>query len=214
MGVKSYCSEVVGRKDWSPGSEEGVERVFTDRPYTTMVLPRDKLCGALYSKITSQYDSSSVLFNFGTEVDINSFGDDLDSKVSLTITKCGDGSKEDVCDATSPGVSVSCNFVIAADGSSRTLATRMAEVSATKVVAYEDDNVRIYKTIPLKLPKEWRWDLNYSARTADGRFNLDALPASKDGDYCAVMLLKEADGLAKEGADAKVMREDFNRVRI
>ena len=67
----------------------------------------------------------------------------------------------------------------------------------------------------MKLPaddKDWNWKLNFSARTGDGRFNLDALPASKNGDYCAVMLLKEDDPLAKEGADPDVMREDFDRI--
>ena len=54
--------------------------------------------------------------------------------------------------------------------------------------------------------------LNFSARTADGRFNLDALPASAEGDYCAVMLLKETDPLAKEGADPEEMRADFDRI--
>ena len=58
----------MGRKDWSPGSEEGVERVFTDRPYTTMVLPRDKLTGALYAEINKRYGEESVKFNFGVEV--------------------------------------------------------------------------------------------------------------------------------------------------
>ena len=38
-----------------------------------------------------------------------------------------------------------------------------------RVTRYADDNVRIYKTVPMKLPKGWRGDLNYSSRTKDGR---------------------------------------------
>ena len=48
--VQSYCAEVVGRKDWAPGAgpDEGVERIFTDRPVSTQVIARDRMQGALY----------------------------------------------------------------------------------------------------------------------------------------------------------------------
>lgn len=52
----------------------------------------------------------------------------------------------------------------------------------------------------------WRGDLNYSARTKDGRVNIDALPASADNDYCAVLLLRANDSLAKENTDASQVR--------
>jgi len=41
-----------------------------------------------------------------------------------------------------------------------------------KVTRYPDDNQRVYKTIPMKFPKGWRGDLNYSARTKDGRVKI------------------------------------------
>ena len=64
-----------------------------------------------------------------------------------------------------------------------------------RVTRYEDDNRRVYKTIPMSLPpgRRWRADVNYSARTKDGRVVFDALPANAEGDYCAVLLLKAED---------------------
>ena len=66
------------------------------------------------------------------------------------------------------------------------------------VKRYVDDNQRVYKTIPMKLPSNWRNDLNYSARSKDGRILFDALPADANGNQCAVLLLKRDDELAQE----------------
>jgi hypothetical protein len=53
---------------------------------------------------------------------------------------------------------------------------------------------------------QWRCDVNYSARTADGRLNFDALPADAAGRYCGVLLLREGDPLAAEGSDPAELR--------
>lgn len=74
------------------------------------------------------------------------------------------------------------------------------------VTRYEDDNRRVYKTIPMKLPEGWRPDLNYSARSQKGGMNIDALPANREGNYCGVLLLKEDDPMAQEGTDPKELR--------
>ena len=216
--VKEMCNEVVGRKDWSPGSKDGVERVFTDRKYKTQVLPRDKLAGVMYREVVSRYGKGQdprVKFFFNKEVEVESFGDDRSSAV-LRVRSCSSSASspvgsDDACDVVEDGASVKSSFVVAADGSGRSVAEAMEEQPGgdVKVIRYVDDNVRIYKTIPLKLPPGWRRDLNYSARTGDGRFNFDALPASSEGDYCAVLLLKETDRLA--GVTTKeAMREDFD----
>ena len=42
-----------------------------------------------------------------------------------------------------------------------------------------------------RVGREWRCDVNYSARTKDGRINYDALPASDSGEFCGVLLLRE-----------------------
>lgn len=52
----------------------------------------------------------------------------------------------------------------------------------------------------------WRGDVNYSARTKDGRVVFDALPANGQGDYCAVLLLKADDEFAAAGCDAAGLR--------
>jgi hypothetical protein len=81
------------------------------------------------------------------------------------------------------------------------------------VKRYVDDNQRIYKTIPMKVPADWRPDLNYSARTKNGRINFDALPANRNGEYCGVLLLKKGDPLAEADTDPvelrKLMDEDL-----
>jgi hypothetical protein len=49
------------------GSKEGVERIFSDRPVTTQVLPRDKLVGVLYKHVLDKY-LDQVEVNYGFEV--------------------------------------------------------------------------------------------------------------------------------------------------
>ena len=117
---------------------------------------------------------------------------------------------------------------------------------AVRTKRYVDDNVRVYKTVPMTLPagaapvaasaaaaaedvakrqrssedaesceregsaarvgREWRCDVNYSARTKDGRINYDALPASDSGEFCGVLLLREADPLAAPDTDPGELR--------
>lgn len=76
-----------------------------------------------------------------------------------------------------------------------------------KVVRYIDDNQRVYKSIPIKLPKHWRHDLNYSVRTKGSQMNLDALPADDKGNYCAILLFKANDLLAVENCDSNQLRD-------
>ena len=178
-----------------------------------MVLPRDKLVGALYEEVLKR-GGERVNIEFGKDVTVTAYGDgvsDNDKRCKIIVRDCDPAGKDadGVCEVAEEEVARECGLLIAADGAGRSVADGVGDV-----VKYVDDNVRIYKTIPLKLPKspEWNWKLNFSARTADGRFNLDALPATTEGDYCAVMLLKETDPLAKEGADAEEMRADFDRI--
>ena len=121
---------------------------------------------------------------------------------------------------------MSTNLLIAADGTSRTIANQMEEddkkkreslnpiqrLSAGKpftVKRYEDDNQRIYKSVPFNLPKGWRPDLNYSARTEGSRVTFEALPADRTGSYCGVMLMRKDDSLAAPNADPAEFRKFF-----
>jgi 2-polyprenyl-6-methoxyphenol hydroxylase-like FAD-dependent oxidoreductase len=234
----------VGRKDWAPDSSEGVERIFTDRPITTVVLPRDKLVGVLHQHIVNNY-GNQIELNYGCEVhpvDFDKKDKDGNAVVVVDVAKC-EPTTEDrlnpsavgrsgttiddsaVCDVTNLA-RLSTNFLIAADGTARTIANRMEEDDKQKrqamnpiqrlfagqpfsVKRYIDDNQRIYKTIPFKLPQGWRPDLNYSARSKTSRIVFDALPANRNGSFCGVLLLKKDDPLAQANSDPKELRQVF-----
>jgi kynurenine 3-monooxygenase len=122
---------------------------------------------------------------------------------------------------------VAAKLLVAADGTIRTVANAMEKADQDRLSSlnplrrlvsrvihppfrvrrYVDDNQRIYKTIPMKVPPAWRGDLNYSARTKGGRINFDALPANSDSEFCGVLLLKKDDPLANANTDAAELRE-------
>jgi len=231
--VEAVATAVVGRKDWSPesDSEDGVERIFTDRPCSTQVLPRDKLVGVMHQHILNNYNDRIEL-NYGYEIQPEDFEADGNTAVRLTVSKCDSTERNNpAATATSEGVdeasdicdmddifSVTANLVIAADGTARTVANEMEKNDQArwdalnsvqklfaekpfKVRRYVDDNCRVYKTVPMKIPADWRPDLNYSVRTKDGRINYDALPADREGNYCGVLLVKEGDEFGAPNTD-------------
>jgi 2-polyprenyl-6-methoxyphenol hydroxylase-like FAD-dependent oxidoreductase len=237
--VEDVSTAVVGRKDWAPESEEGVERIFTDRPLDTQVLPRDKLVGVLHKHVMDNY-SDRIELNYGCEVTPLDFSAGDGTLVLIQVTKCAEDevssptynpisspkyNPDKLCDASEPLV-VATNLLIAADGTSRTIANEIEQEDKKErksmnplrrlfagrpfsVTRYDDDNQRVYKTIPMKLPKGWRPDLNYSARTKGGRVTFDALPADRNGNYCGVLLLKKDDPLAAPDTDPKDLRKVF-----
>ena len=124
---------------------------------------------------------------------------------------------------------VRAELLVASDGTQRTVATEMARLDAEersnmgplerlragepfRIRRYEDDNQRIYKTVPFKVPEGWRKDLNYSARSKDGRVFWDSLPANGSGEQCAVLLLRKDDELAQMGCDPAALRKVFDEV--
>jgi kynurenine 3-monooxygenase len=131
---------------------------------------------------------------------------------------------EILCD-TDTFATIATDLLVAADGTVRTVANAMerhdemrfqemknpitrlfAAKKRFRVKRYIDDNQRVYKTIPVQIPKGWRCDLNYSARSKDGRIVLDALPANVHGGYCGVLLLKKNDPLAQADTEPAVFR--------
>ena len=230
--VKAVSAPVVGRKDWAPGAkaDEGVEQLSTDKPTTTQVLPRDKLVGVLYKHIMDKYPDR-VELNYEYHVMPASFGSGRDQSVSLTVSKCT------VDDASSPMPKAECdvdeykvvstNFLIGADGAARGIANEMEarDVERRKkqnvmqklfgrkqfrVRRFEDDNKRVYKTVPVKVPADWRFDVNYSARSRGNRITFEALPADNEGTYCALLLMREDDDFAQPNSDPKALREFFD----
>jgi len=234
--MKAVSIPVNGRKDWSPETDpnEGLERNFTDRAVVTQILPREKLVAVLYEHIQENY-AKQIELNYGYKVEPIHFGTNDDPKVKLRVSKCSAKApsrattKElddtSLCDAES-SIILSTDFLVAADGAARTIAAEMERLDKEErsnknfierlfmgkpfaVKRYDDDNQRVYKTIPMKLPKDWRSDLNYSARTSSG-INLDALPADSNGNYCGVLLLKKGHKLAASDTDPKELRAFFD----
>ena len=190
--------------------DEGVERIFgDDRPYKTAVIPRDRLAGVLREVLIADY-GTAVTLHYGCEM--TNVRWDTDGMPVVTISDYDENSR-----ATTPATTaeVKCDLLVGADGAARTLAAAMEsddDTQSLRVTRYEDDNRRVYKTIPMTLPASgpsataWRGDVNYSARTKDGRVVFDALPANADGDYCAVLLLKADDEFAQSDSDADGLR--------
>lgn len=191
-GVEQFTTRVVGRRDWSPGGgEEGVERIFTDRKFPTEVIARDRLVGALHAIATTRY-GGAITIHHGCEcIGVRWDEDGRGAALHMALSEVSEAGRH---------ATVRTRLVVGADGTARALAQAIAADSSDgfRIVRYEDDNARVYKTVPLKfdLSKGWRGDINYSARTADGRINFDALPAGPDGEYCGVLLMKAADPLA------------------
>lgn len=244
--VQQYTNQAVGRMDWAPDAvkyEDGVERIFTDRPAVTEVIPRDKLVGVLHDYITRHY-SDRIQLNYQCEVEALDFGgsnggDEGTSSSSpaiIQVMKCEEESQthdprtcqdqpKRLCDVESM-MTLTTDLLVAAEGNSRTIASQIEAQDQKKweemgsidrlsfkpfsITKYEDDNQRVYKSIPLKLPPGWRPDLNYSARSKDGRVIFDALPADANGNYCGVLLLKKEDELAAPDTEVSKLRELIN----
>jgi len=240
--VKAVSTAVLGRKDWSPeaAADEGVERIFIDKPVTTQVLPRDKLVGVLHRYIVENY-ADTIQLRYGYEVEPEDFAANGNTAVSVRINRCSDELRrlnpaavsesglveqvdddDAVCDVYK-SYTISTKLLIGADGSSRTVANAMEKEDeekrksmntfqklfgekSFKVKRYIDDNVRVYKTIPMKVPSDWRPDVNYSARSKGARVNFDALPADKNRNYCGVFLISEDDEFAAAGCDTESFR--------
>jgi kynurenine 3-monooxygenase len=80
-----------------------------------------------------------------------------------------------------------------------------------KVTRFEDDNPRVFKSVPIRLPaKDWPHDLNYSARSRDSRITLEALPSDDKGSLCALLLMKPNDELAQSNVEPKKLRSFFD----
>ena len=226
--VEAVSTAVVGRKDWAPGSEEGVERIFegrNKRKFTTQVLPRDKLVAVLHKHIIENY-SNTIELNHGFEVvpvSLDDGNNDNKQGALVDVFQCQGQEEINVECQVEATERISTNLLIAADGTARTVANYMEEADRKeresrnpivnlfagkpfRVTRYEDDNRRVYKTIPMKLPKDWRPDLNYSARSQKGGMNIDALPANREGNYCGVLLLKEDDPMAQPDVKPETLR--------
>jgi len=204
------------------------------------VLARDKLVGLLYHHIVEKYANASIDLLYGYEIEpLDFYGDEKNDSVTVRISACGDilsitpdpayvpSQESDVlCDADESW-SVSTSLLVGADGSARTIANTMETVDSARweglspfqktfaprpfrVKRYKDDNPRVFKSVQIKLPEDWPSNLNYSARSTNSRMTLEALPSDEEGSYCALMLMRPDDELAKPNEDPSEMRAFFD----
>lgn len=176
---------------------------------------------------------------YGYQVDPVDFGADPADLVSVRISKCEDKSStdketfkasqesEELCD-TDKSVVATTNFLIGADGAARTVANAMEKADTERynnlnplqrlvakrpfrVTKFEDDNPKVYKSVPIQLPADWPLSLNYSARSSDSRVTLEALPSDDKGSLCALLLMKPEDELAQPDVDPSILRAFFDK---
>jgi kynurenine 3-monooxygenase len=124
-------------------------------------------------------------------------------------------------------VEATTHFLIGADGASRTVARAMEAADAQRyselnvfqkvfakrpfrITRFEDDNPRVYKSVPILLPPDWPRGLNYSARSRSSRITLEALPSDDKGNLCALLLMKPNDELAQPNVDPAKLRQFFD----
>jgi kynurenine 3-monooxygenase len=233
-GVAPFCLPVPGRKDWTPETPDGKETIRTERKYGTQVLPRDKLVSLLHRHVVERYSNQIELvyksqvrpveFEYA-RLNKKSDGGDQEKdnvpKVLVETSPVNDDDNEDTKGAWKP---ILANLVVASDGSARTFANRMEEMdrgteNPFRVVRFEDDNVRVYKTLPFRLPEK-SWSIssspsteneedifwNYAVQSDERRVIFDALPANDQGDYVGILLLRGDDEMAQPNVDPDVFR--------
>jgi kynurenine 3-monooxygenase len=228
--IEPYCANVVGRKDWNPGAglDEGVERIFSEREYSTRVIPRARLVACLLRHLRDKH-ADAVDVRHGVEVESVRWEEsESGERALLTCTACAPETGEaDECVVPDGGdnerapLELSSALLIGADGTRRAIASAMEEEDASKPVwklppwrrfgvrRYVDTSVRVYKTVPLTLPAAWRKDINYSARTKT--VNFDALP-TLDGNHCGVLLIKPDDAATQGLPDVPSARKYFDEL--
>jgi kynurenine 3-monooxygenase len=196
--VKKVSVNVPGRKDWTPQTPDGAETMLTNRKFTPYILPRDKLVSVLYQHIQQNY-GNQITVQCRTEVYPVDFeyqsgsGQGESVVVDIVVDNNHQGVKEE---------RVVAELVLVADGNARTFAQKMEELDPSfEIVRYIDDNPRVYKSVSFRIPGDWRFDLNYSVRSNDGRVNFDALPANEKGDYVGILLVKGDDEMARGNID-------------
>ncbi|EKX49108.1 hypothetical protein GUITHDRAFT_68158 [Guillardia theta CCMP2712] len=162
--VEQHCADVKGRMDWIPGSKNPQRVDFIQKfGYSIKVIQRDCLAGCLLEEIQDKYaDKISVHYN----VECQQVQWSKNGHARLTML-----------DKTS----IETPFLVGADGANSAVRSNLVESSKfdhgeeVEYVKYEDDNERVYKTISLEIPENFRDDLDYSAVCLDDII-IDALP--------------------------------------
>jgi kynurenine 3-monooxygenase len=161
--------------------------------------------------------------------DTSSENSNTEARTENSNTYVASQDSEQLCSVDGFSLETTTKLLIGADGSARTVANAMERFDAErisklnpiqrlfaeapfKVTRFEDDNPRVFKSVPIRLPaKDWPHDLNYSARSRDSRITLEALPSDDKGTLCALLLMKPQDEFAKSNGDPKMLRSFFDQ---
>ena len=219
--VESIAQVLVGSQSWRSNTtsvdNSNNATLFADQGREEIyALPRDKLVSALYQHIREEYPSE-IVFHFGKSVMPLDFEHSNGTSVLLKVIDEEHQTK---------GL-VTTDFLIGSDGAARTVANKIEQVEQTEwkqkspfqrlisghrpfaVTRFDDTNPRVYKTIPVQLPRDWRRDIGYSASNSndkDRRYTIVSLPSNTEGGLCAVLLMKEGDPMAQPNTDPKELR--------
>ena len=157
--------------------------------------------------------------------DVGIIGTGIQNESSNQTTYMASQDSEQTCDVDTFQIS-SAGLLIGADGAARAVANAMEEYEQKKyqslnpiqklvakkpffIKKFEDDNPRVYKSVPIRLPEEWgHFDLNYSSRSP--RVTLEALPSDDKGSLCALLLMKPDDELAQPDVPSEKLRAYFD----
>jgi len=188
--IKKYCMTVNGRMSWNANQIEPKISEFSDRKYKACTLARDRLVACLLEEISEKY-AEQISLNYNFDCTDIKWQLEKSPKVQLTITS----TKNPPAKISSHKIET--NFVVGADGVKSSVRLSMEENpelveslsgKPMKVFKFENKNERIYKTIPLRVPKDWRVDLNYQAQSKMG-VNFEALP-SVEGHMVGLILYR------------------------
>jgi kynurenine 3-monooxygenase len=217
--VEQVSQRLVGSQAWRSNTTNATMTLFEDSGREPIyALPRDKLVSALQKHILEHYPSRIEL-HYQQTVDPLDFEYTNGKQVLLEISPSNATS-----DAPNTQIIATTNFLLGADGTARTVANRMEQVEQSerqsmnpfqrilaappfRVKRFVDDNPRVYKTIPIQIPSDWRSDIGYSASDGTRRFSIVSLPANTKGGQCAVLLMKQGEALAQANTDPTKLRE-------
>eukprot|EP00282_Hemiselmis_andersenii_P005778 CAMPEP_0114150032 /NCGR_PEP_ID=MMETSP0043_2-20121206/22483_1 /TAXON_ID=464988 /ORGANISM="Hemiselmis andersenii, Strain CCMP644" /LENGTH=457 /DNA_ID=CAMNT_0001244729 /DNA_START=28 /DNA_END=1398 /DNA_ORIENTATION=- len=231
--VDAVCADVTGRREWVPGKDGSTDiNTSRKRGFNTKIVPRDLLQSTLVEHIEGSAElSGRINIHFSTMCTRVELSNDMSKPTLLTFQKTRlntpspadtSASKRATATQERPRSTVTvvgdkevvfADFVVGADGFRSQIRDAMVEDESPlrekglKVRVYPDDNVRVYKTIPLDIKEDT--DLNYSAR-GDSDINFDALP-SKQGGYLGVVIFRPDDKRVtgvQTGADALRLFEE------
>ena len=206
--VAVHCVTVLGRLDWSPksGAAKPTELIFQGKSYNTECIQRERLVATLLQEIEEKY-GNKVKVHFETVCSGVEWVQNAAERTEVCKLILRNSGGEEWIEESS--------FVVAAEGAGSATIREAMEKNPRgdfKVTRFEDKNIRVYKTIPLRLPagsKKWRPELNFSARTGND-INLDALP-TKEGFHLGVVLFRPGDERIlnlKNGPDARAFFDE------